>query len=160
MFLCKCIHTLRPFPINMVFVRYLFISIALLFLCMLDTCCFPTYTLLKKYGNVMGGLLLRIQWRIPFAITYRNSLQKKHMTTPREHVLLNKKMCCWTKRWTKYTLQMSIRTSTFITCTAAREVHFASAIQKTYIIVHATFQFLIEWIGILTECIPRNDARM
>lgn len=31
----------------------------------------------------------RIYYRI---ITYRNSLQKKHMTTPREHVLLNKKM--------------------------------------------------------------------
>ena len=81
----------------------------------------------------------RIYYRI---ITYRNSSQKKHMTAPREHVLLN-------KRWTEYTLQMSILTSTFIPCTAAKEVHFASAIQKTYILVHATYHFWLNGLGYL-----------
>ena len=45
------------------------------------------------------------------------------MTSPREHFLLSSK----TK---KYTSQAGILTSTFIKYTAAREVHFASAIKK------------------------------
>ena len=41
-----------------------------------------------------------------------------------------------------------------------KKVHFASATQKTCNIVHATHHFLIEWVVVLTEWLPRNDARM
>ena len=96
----KYYWALRSFIIDMILVSYLFISIALLlFLCMLDTCCFPTYTLLKKYGNVMGGLSLKNTMKNTLC-NYISELiaEKTHdnstgtRAAEQKDVLLNKKM--------------------------------------------------------------------